>query len=252
MANEHLSLGRNDLALQACCQAMKIAFADVLSVKKKLAKLKQKQCDSSPSDLIKQQEQLLESSLLQVASRVADVHNNMGVVYEMNCQFEAARTSYIDALEVYQNMCKRIDELGDTDLDCTKKNIERMDLACSSEKQRKALHTKSSSISKKLEQKIGATNRKSLLVEAVDTLSKALDIELITVGSMHPVTASTLIQLGKYNYEMRDFDSAVVHIRQATSILRSALGENHPQVGKSTLLLASIHERHGEQGYNKR
>ena len=247
LASDHLSLGRNDLALQAYCRAMKIAFADVLSVKKKLAKLKHEQGDSSPSELIKQQEQILGSSLLQVASRVADVHNNMGVVYEMNCQFEAAKASYVDALDVYNNTCKRIDERGDPDVDRTKENIVRMEMACSSEKQRKELHEKSTCIANELDHERNSAKRKSLLIEAIETLNTALDLETSTVGSTHPVTASTLIQLGKYHYEMRDFDLAVMEIGRAIKILRTSLGEIHPQVGKSMLLLASIYERHGVQ-----
>jgi len=258
MASDHLSLGKNDLALQAYRRAMKVAFADVISVKQKLVEVKKKQArgnlDSSSTNLTKQQEQQFELSLLQVASRVADVHNNMGVVHEMNRQYEKARSSYVDALEVYHNTCKRFEEKGDPDVDRTKKNVERMALACNSEKQRKALHEKAKRIGKSVGQEHFA-KRKSLLNEAIATLKNALDLESETIGLTHPVAASTLIQIGKYHYEMREYDSAVSEIRQAITILRNALGGNHPQVGKSTLLLASIYERHGSnvspQGINK-
>ncbi|KAL7536704.1 hypothetical protein ACHAXR_011275 [Thalassiosira sp. AJA248-18] len=249
MASDHLSLGKNDLALQAYRRAMKCAFADVISVKQKLVEVKKKQAqgdlDSSATELTKQQEQEFELSLLQVASRVADVHNNMGVVQEMNRQYEQARSSYVDALEVYHNTCKRFEEKGDPDVDRTKKNVERMALACSSEKQRKSLHEKAARIAKRVGQERHFAQRKNLLNEAVSTLKNALDLEGETIGLTHPVAASTLIQIGKYHYEMREYDSAVLEIRQAITILRNALGCNHPQVGKSTLLLASIYERHG-------
>ncbi|KAL3811947.1 hypothetical protein ACHAXA_007227 [Cyclostephanos tholiformis] len=247
IASDHLSLGKNDLALQAYRRAMKVAFADVISVKNKLVEVKRRQenLDPSAADLTREEEHHFELSLLKVASRVADVHNNMGVVHEMNRHYEKARSSYMDALDVYHNTCKRFDEKGDPDVDRTKKNIERMTLACNSEHQRTALHEKATVIAKQLDGKIHSDGRKNLLIEVVATLRKALALESETIGLTHPVAASTLIQIGKYHYEMREYDSAVLEIRQAITIYRNALGSSHPQVGKSTLLLASIFERHG-------
>jgi tetratricopeptide (TPR) repeat protein len=249
IASDHLSLGRNDLALEAYRRAMKVAFADVISVKKKLMEVRGRQdnLDPSATDLTRDEEQQFELSLLKVASRVADVHNNMGVVHEMNRHYEKAKSSYMDALEVYHNTCKRFEEKGDPDVDRTKKNIERMTLACNSEHKRKALHERASGIAKKLDGKIHPNERKNLLCEVVATLRGALALESETIGLTHPVAAGTLIQIGKYHYEMREFDSAVLEIRQAVTIFRNALGDSHPQVGKSTLLLASIYERHGLQ-----
>ena len=246
MASDHLSLGKNDLALQAYRRAMKVAFADVISVKNKLGvKKSQEGLDSITADLTREEEQHFELSLLKVASRVADIHNNMGVVHEMNRQYEKARSSYMDALEVYHNTCKRFEEKGDPDVDRTKKNVERMTLACNSEQQRRALHEKAMGIAKQLEREAHSDIRKNLLNEVVATLRRALDLESETIGLTHPVAAGTLIQIGKYHYEMREYDSAVLEIRQAITIYRNALGGNHPQVGKSTLLLASIFDRHG-------
>jgi tetratricopeptide (TPR) repeat protein len=239
-------LGKNDLALQAYRRAMKVAFADVISVKNKLGvKKSQESLDSITADLTREEEQHFELSLLKVASRVADIHNNMGVVHEMNRQYEKARSSYMDALEVYHNTCKRFEEKGDPDVDRTKKNVERMTLACNSEQQRRALHEKAMGIAKRLEREAHSDIRKNLLNEVVATLRRALDLESETIGLTHPVAAGTLIQIGKYHYEMREYDSAVLEIRQAITIYRNALGGNHPQVGKSTLLLASIFDRHG-------
>ena len=247
MASDYLSLGKNDLALTAYRRAMKVAFADVISVKQKLVDVKKRQqsMKGDDMDLTKQQEQQFELSLLQVASRVADVHNNMGVVHEMNRQYEKARASYVDALEVYHNTCKRFEEKGDVDVDRTKKNVERMTLACTSEKERKALHDKALKIAKGVGYKRDVTKQKILLQDAIIILKRALDLEGKTIGLSHPVAASTLIAMGKYHYEMREYDSAVLEIRRAITILRNALGGRHPQVGKSTLLLASIYERHG-------
>jgi len=90
IASDHLSLGKNDLALLAYRRAMKVAFADVMRVKQKLVEVKKRQqegnLDTATAELTRKEEQQFELSLLEVASRVADVHNNMGVVHEMNRQ----------------------------------------------------------------------------------------------------------------------------------------------------------------------
>jgi tetratricopeptide (TPR) repeat protein len=279
MASNHLSLGKNELALQAYRRAMKRAFADVMSVKSRLEEIKKKQAelllkeesasngaggggsnfltqllspsskdnvDVSELELSKKQELEFELSLLQVASRVADIHNNMGVVHEMNRSYKKAKAAYCDALDVYHNTCKRFENSDDPDVDRTYRNVERMQNACESEEQFAALHEKASKIVKQAHTSDHASRDKALTA-AVVTLKQALKIEVDTVGSTHPVVANTLIQLGKYYYEMREFDAAVSVIRQAIGIYRNALGKNHPQVCKSVLLLASIYERHGQK-----
>lgn len=263
VASDYLSLGQNELALQAYRRAMKCAYANVITVKQQLMQVKQQQIrqqleetemeeadlreyvEATDVDLTKQQEREFELLLLQVASRVADIHNNMGVVHEMNRQFQKAQTSYRDALDVYHNTCRRFEQTGDQDVDRTHRNVDRMTLACNSEKERKALHEKAARMVKRVEKEKHFASRKNLLSDAVSTLQQALELEGQTIGETHPVAASTLTQMGKYHYEMREFDSAVMDLRQAMTILRNALGPNHPQVGKTILLLASVYERQG-------
>ena len=73
----------------------------------------------------------------------------------------------------------------------------------------------------------------------------ALELESETIGGTHPVAASALVQIGKYHYKNQSYDDAEGCIRKSITIIRNALGPLHPQVGKTTLLLASIYERHG-------
>ena len=258
-ASDHLSLGQNAQALSEYRRAMKCAFADVISVKSKLVEIKQRQLkeqgdeaggdiDSTAADLSKNQERQFELTLLKVAARVADIHNNMGVVHEMNRHYDKARASYVDAMEVYHNTCKRFEESNDPDVDRTRRNVERMEKACASEGERGALHDEATRIAKRVashERQLSSAQRKEMLNEAINTLQKALELEGETIGLTHPVSASTLIQIGKHHYEIREYDAAASTIRRAIEILRNALGNNHPQVGKNTLLLASIYERHG-------
>lgn len=240
---------------------MKCAFADVVTVKRKLVDVKEKQGSSENGDdddewsSNKRMERQLELTLLGVASRVADIHNNMGVVHEMDRDFDKARQSYADALEVYHNTCKRFEgegSDGDADVNRTRKNIERMTLACESEGERRGLHDEARRLSGRAADaaaRRGATSRQQharMLGEAAAVLRRALDVEVATLGASHPVAASTLVQIGKYHYEMREYNDAVKNIREAVNILRNALGTNHPQVGKTMLLLASIYERHGD------
>lgn len=274
LASNHLSLGKNDEALQVYRRAMKRAFADVMSVKKQLEEIKKQQTqlvlekqdrkntqlvleeqdrknkdlsdnvESSALSLSKKQEFEFELALLQVASRVADIHNNMGVVHELNRSYKKAQASYCDALDVYHNTCKRFENSDDPDVDRTQSNVARMQNACASEEHRTALHEKAIKIAKQTHSSDAASRNKALTA-AIVTLKQALKVEVDTVGSTHPLAANTLIQIGKYYYEMREYDAAISVIRQAIGILRSALGKNHPQLCKALLLLASIYERHG-------
>jgi len=274
-ASEQLSIGKNSQALQSYRTAMKAAYANVISVKNQLVKVKQDQIKMQQSktqsnnggattnnnnnnnnnnnttiqdqdiELTKQQEREFELLLLQVASRVADIHNNMGVVHEMDRQFRKAQSSYQDALDVYHNTCRRFEQTGDADVERTFRNVNRMVLACQSEKERKELHSRASKIAKRVDKEKSFDQRKRLLRDAVIMLQSVMEVESRTIGDSHPVVASTLIQMGKYHYEMREFDDSVFKIRRAVTILRDALGMNHPQVGKAVLLLASVYERQG-------
>ena len=262
-ASEQLSIGKNSQALQSFRSAMKAAYANVIQVKNQLVKVKQdqikmqyKQKDQKnvgPDDYIsdkdieltKQQEREFELLLLQVASRVADIHNNMGVVYEMDRQFHKAQSSYQDALDVYHNTCRRFEQSGDADVERAHRNVNRMVMACSSERERKDLHSQASRLVKRVDKERTFDARNKLLKEAVAILQRALELEARTIGDSHPVAASTLIQMGKYHYEMREFDLSVMEIRRAVNILCEALGPKHPQVGKAMLLLASVYERNG-------
>jgi len=264
IASNHLSLGKNDSALQAYRFAMKLAFADVMAVKNQLREIKRQQeelilaeaeqerkfadlseyVESSALASCRKEVAEFELSLLEVASRVANIHNNMGVVHELNRSYNKAQASYSDALDVYYNTCKRIGNSDDPDVHRTKTNVKRMKKACASEEQRAALHDKATSVVKQTRSS-DPTSRGKALAAAVIALKQALKIETETLGLTHPVAANTLIQMGKYYYEMCEYDEAVSVIRQAIINLQNALGKNHPQVCKAFLLLASIYERHG-------
>ncbi len=259
IASNHLSMGKNDLALQIYRRAMTRAFADVMSVKNRLREIKRRQaelilaqkeekknadlCGAESSALIlsRKEESEFELSLLRVASRVADIHNNMGVVHELNRSYKKAHASYRDALDVYHNTCKRVENSDDPDVDRTKSNVKRMKRACLSEEQRNALHDEATRIVKQAR----TASMGRALTAATIKLNQALKVETEALGSTHPVVANTLIQMGKYYYEMREYDEAVSVIRQAIRNLQNAMGKNHPQVCKALLLLASIYERHG-------
>ncbi len=261
-ASYHLSLGKNELALQTYRHAMKLAFADVMSVKNKLGEIKRQQAElilaeaekeknntdqhvkSSALESSRKEEAEFETSLLEVASRVANIHNNMGVVHELNRSYNKAQAAYSDALEVYHNTCKRFENSDDPDVKRTKINVKRMRKACDSEEHRTALHVKATRIAKQTRSSDVSATEKALDA-AVNALKQALKLETESLGSTHPVAANTLIQMGKYYYEMRAYDEAVAVIRQAIRNLQNALGNNHPQVCKAFLLLSSIYERHG-------
>jgi len=250
-ASDHLSLGRNELALAAYRRAMKVSFANVISVKQRLVEAKRRSAAAAAgggeADLTRRQERAFELSLLQVASRVADVHNNLGVLHELNGEYDRARASYADALEVYHNTCKRYEEAGDPDVDRTKANVERMEMACASAEDRKVLHDRATQLAREVAREKSSGARRELLLRQREALRDALGLEGSTIGPSHPASASTLIQMGKIDYELRRYDDAAAGIRRAGDILSTSLGANHPRVGRALLLLASIYERRGDE-----
>ena len=248
-ASDHLSLGRNELAMAAYRRAMKVSFADVISVKQRLIEARRRSAaaPSGEADLTRRQERAFELSLLQVASRVADVHNNLGVLHELNGEYDRARASYADALEVYHNTCKRYEEAGDPDVDRTKANVDRMEKACASSEERRVLHDRAGQFARAVRREKSSGARRELLLKQREALRDALELEGSTIGPSHPASASTLIQMGKIDYELRRYDDAAAGIRQAGDILTTSLGGNHPRVGRALLLLASIYERRGDE-----
>ncbi|EJK62403.1 hypothetical protein THAOC_16987, partial [Thalassiosira oceanica] len=249
-ASDHLSLGRNELAMASYRRAMKVSFADVISVKRRLVEAKRRSAAAAgggEADLTRRQERAFELSLLQVASRVADVHNNLGVLHELNGEYGRARASYADALEVYHNTCKRYEEAGDPDVDRTKANVERMENACASAGERRELHDRANRLAGDVARERSSGARRELLLRQREALRDALELEGSTIGPSHPASASTLIQMGKIDYELRRYDDAASGIRRAGDILATSLGGNHPRVGRALLLLASIYERRGDE-----
>ena len=75
-------------------------------------------------------------------------------------------------------------------------------------------------------------------------LRRALELEGGTVGASHLAAVSTLVQMGRCHYEMREYDATAAEVRWVVKILRNAQGNEHSRVGRVTLLLASVFKRH--------
>ena len=75
-------------------------------------------------------------------------------------------------------------------------------------------------------------------------LQRAPELEGGTVGASHLAAVSTLVQMGRCHYEMREYDATAAEVRWVVEILRNAQGNEHSRVGRVTLLLASVFKRH--------
>ena len=53
-------------------------------------------------------------------------------------------------------------------------------------------------------------------------LRRALELEGGTVGASHLAAASTLVQMGRCHYEMREYDATAAEVRWVVEILRNA------------------------------
>ncbi|MHC4421381.1 MAG: tetratricopeptide repeat protein [Planctomycetota bacterium] len=76
--------------------------------------------------------------------------------------------------------------------------------------------------------------------DALPHLRAALKIRRELLGGSHPDVATSLNNLGRLMYEMRDYEDAEPMLREAVEIRRVVLGNEHPQVAIVLSNLASL------------
>ena len=72
-------------------------------------------------------------------------------------------------------------------------------------------------------------------------LTQALDMRVDLYGERHPLTASTLNQVGMLRRQQRRLDESEEHLRRAYRIRLELFGEEHPDVAESLHALAFSH-----------
>jgi len=261
-ACHHLSTGRNDKALDILNEALKIAQANVTNVKSKMdyfyfQKKRRGNQQMEEDELIEEEEMedRLDTHLRDSSSEVANVINNIGVVYEMKGEYQRAMKSFREALDVYRNQCHRYENAGDGDVDRTVNNIMQMGIAMESHDKRQDLHNEEAELAAQTRRWNHSNNQglcTQLRMARLNLLMCVLDIETESLGKDHPAVGFTLLKKGSLHLEMVHVDMAIKDTRDAVEILKIGLGGIHPEVGLALIRLGDIYNYHlGRYGDNQ-
>ena len=266
----HLSRGRNDEALDILNEALVIAQENVTDAKTKMdhfyfqkkrrhtSKYYEEE-DEDEDEIMYEEDEVedrLDTQLRSAASQMANVINNIGVVYEMKGDYQMALKSFRDALDVYRNQCHRYENAGDNDVDRTVNNIMMMGIAMRSQNKRLDLHQEEAELAVQTARWQNSDDHHGLCTQLrmarLNLLMCVLDIETESLGQDHPTVGFTLMTKGELHLEMMHVDMAIKDTRDAISILKKGLGDIHPEVGLAFMRLGDMYNYHlGKYGDNK-
>jgi tetratricopeptide (TPR) repeat protein len=245
-----LSRGRNSDALDALTIALNRAENNMNHAKTMLDEhyLSKKRGSNRPGMNAGMNEEAFEDQLdtnfQRAASEMANIMNNIGVVHEMNGDVKKAMNSFREALTVYQGMCHRYENTGDSDVDRTVNNIMQMGIAMRSQQRRMELHSKARKLDKQIHSSDDPSTRLKLSMERLNVLMCIIDVESESLGRNHPSVGFTLMKKGNLHLQLNHIDQAIKDCREAIEILKKGLGHIHPEVGRAMMRLADIFNYH--------
>jgi tetratricopeptide (TPR) repeat protein len=127
-------------------------------------------------------EEKLDNDFRAVASDMADIMNNIGVVHELNGDYHLAMNSFRDALDVYRRTCHRYENAGDADVDRAVSNIMHMGIALRSRERREELHLEEEDLDEMIKAADRADERMELRIERLNVLMAVLEVENESLG----------------------------------------------------------------------
>jgi tetratricopeptide (TPR) repeat protein len=127
-------------------------------------------------------EEKLDNDFRAVASDMADIMNNIGVVHELNGDYHLAMNSFRDALDVYRRTCHRYENAGDADVDRAVSNIMHMGIAMRSRERREELHLEEEDLDEMIKAADRADERMELRIERLNVLMAVLEVENESLG----------------------------------------------------------------------
>jgi tetratricopeptide (TPR) repeat protein len=187
-ACEFLARGRNEDALRVLNEALDYAQASMDSVKELMDVHyyhKERGLRPPTSEQLLSQEEYegkLNADFRKVASEMADIINNIGVVHELNGDYHLAMNSFRDALDVYRRMCHRYENSGDADVDRTVTNIMYMGIAMRSRDKREELHLEAEDLAAMIDASDDPDERMELRRERLNILMSVVDVENESLG----------------------------------------------------------------------
>lgn len=205
--------------------------------------------------------EFLEQSLLLYRStfnmnqlEMATVLNNLGRVYYLRSEFEAARTVYSESLEirkrflskdsldlgaVFYNLAQVLFQLGSMD-DSMIKYQDFVSIASIQFGE----NSKDAGLGYKGIAEVH--QEKENLEAALCFFTKALTAHTSSCGIYSQEVATLLNKLGNLNYKMQNFDTAMRNYRDGLEIERRVLSPNHPHLIITQTNIAHIHRQLGQ------
>lgn len=279
-ASDLLSRGKNEEALSMYRKAIRISKKDLASINSEIKELtsstnknnkthqQSHQVRYSPTYFTKQQapppsflsshgsfdsmvtvqhsnrqrDEELKAKRIEIASTIADTLNNMGVVYEMNDNYDEALKSCKEALRVYNEMCQREynnnndSSLSNDDEDETKKNdpdIERTIRNIALIERAKESYPERQKLRSQAEEKLRMVE--SSLIHDSPHLpypsSSQQQQQEPAMGSLHPYQKQQLLR-----------EAFNIYI-EAFNLEREWLGASHPTTARTLQLIGNIRWR---------
>ena len=188
-----------------------------------------------------------------LAAHVADSLNNLGVLYDLMNDYDAAVASCENALDLYLSTAGRRSDGTDRDVERTVVNIDQMEKARSTWPQRKRLHQQDEDAARNIQRCVDSAERKRLRKMRLGILGSVIELERNSLGENHPQVARTLLARGLVRIKLGhapasvsghgSYANGLAEIRNAVHIYRNSLGDKHPDVARAVAKLAEVYQR---------
>ncbi|KAL9180086.1 hypothetical protein ACHAXT_008056 [Thalassiosira profunda] len=248
-ACRHLARGRNDAALAALTAALARARGRVGAAKRRVDAFRSRKNRHAQDEEMGDR---LDADLRDAASAMADILNNLGVVYELQGDPHRGLGAFRDALDAYRSLAKRYENSGDAAVDRTVGNLLQLGMALRSRAKREEMHAAAERLAEEARRwdRAGDEGRRAQAqVERLHVLASVLDLEAESLGREHPEAGYTLLKRGALHLEMRHYDPAIKDTRDACDIFTKSLGRIHPDTGLALVRLADLYHHEVGPGY---
>ncbi len=184
-----------------------------------------------------------------ILSNMAQIYSNMGFIYQVYCQYDAAKKYHLEALALavkgaggYNiHICPYLERLGDF-----YKEQLQIDQAEKLYLQAKNIAEQSLGLENPLAAslllKLGELNYlKRQFFQAEDLIRQAYMINARYFGYTHTATAEAVCQLGRIYFAQGKVQQAETHLNQALEITNNAIGQNNAVYAKYLNHIASLY-----------
>ena len=244
-----ISRGKMSEAQSIFRKAIQAGRQELSSVQRRITLLK----ENRSIDFSSAEEASMNHRVRVLAAHVADSLNNLGVLYDLMNDYDAAVASCEHALDLYLSTAGRPNDGTDRDVERSLANIDQMENARSTWPQRKRLHQQDDDVARNIQRCNDSSELKRLRKMRLRILGSVIELERNSLGDNHPQVARTLlarglvrIQLGHASASIDghgNYADGLAEIRNAVLIFRSALGDRHPDTARAVAKLAQIYQR---------